>query len=513
MRALAVASLKPGTTIREPCLHQSGLVLFDHGQVLTEGAISRLAEAGIEELYLLEAGERMQDVRQALILAPRPVKEFPAGQVLNRSVYDQAGRLLLEAGTTIPASFADSLARRGIDSLYVRKPEDVLQTQQGRQLQEALAQEFNTAKSITGEMEALNEIELKVVRQEDLNEARLNQLVDSTTSLEVVPDGASLERELRIRERLVGHSDEEKKTFIDLYRESLENVRDLFMRIGTGSSIDGQVVRRVAQRALACLIRNRELLMAAGMMTLPGNYLISHSVAVAIVSINIGAAMGFSKHQVLALGHGALLHDVGMLRISPSIYNKDGQLSDREWKEVQRHPSYGLDMLQKIIGIPVEVPYIVYQSHERVNGSGYPRGKRDAVIHTFAKIVGVADVYNSICSLRPHRPAKTPYEAMEQLVLMCGQRQLDPGVVRAFLRCNSMFPIGSWVQLSDGCRARVVGANKEDYMRPIVSVLINGGGEQLNRPLQINLLEQKALRVVQALGERDMGAITELAGF
>jgi hypothetical protein len=90
------------------------------------------------------------------------------------------------------------------------------------------------------------------------------------------------------------------------------------------------------------------------------------------------------------------------------------------------------------------VPLVSYQIHERINGSGYPRGRSEENIHPFARILYVADRYVSLTSLRPHRQPLTPYAAMETLLKSEEERGADPLVVRALLRVISLFPVVSW---------------------------------------------------------------------
>ena len=153
---------------------------------------------------------------------------------------------------------------------------------------------------------------------------------------------------------------------------------------------------------------------------------------------------------------GALLHDVGMLLIPEEIRFKKGRLSKDEWYEVQKHAILGMHVLEKIPNLPESALYVAYQTHERENGKGYPKQRTGRFIHAFAKIVQVADVYESLCSQRDYRPPYLPYRAMELLIKMSVRNLLSIDFVKAFLAYASLFPIGSVVELSNHCIARVV---------------------------------------------------------
>src|SRR5690606_1819289 len=107
-----------------------------------------------------------------------------------------------------------------------------------------------------------------------------------------------------------------------------------------------------------------------------------------------------SDKEVEALGVGALLHDIGKIFIPPSILNKPSHLTDEEFEIVKAHTEYGYDLLRKQHQFPMVVAHCAYQHHERIDGSGYPRGLKNYEIHKFGKIIGVADVFDAMTSNR-----------------------------------------------------------------------------------------------------------------
>jgi HD-GYP domain-containing protein (c-di-GMP phosphodiesterase class II) len=141
---------------------------------------------------------------------------------------------------------------------------------------------------------------------------------------------------------------------------------------------------------------------------------------------------------------------------------------------------------------------VAYQMHERCNGSGYPRGRTAAQIHPLAKIAAVADVFLALVSMRPHRAPVSPYRAIE-MILYDTQRQLyDPYVVRALLGAISLFPLGSYVRLSDDRIAKVIRTNPRRYDRPIVE--IEQDSRSTTPPEVVDLALRPEVRVVRALG-------------
>ena len=194
-----------------------------------------------------------------------------------------------------------------------------------------------------------------------------------------------------------------------------------------------------------------------------------------MLGMAIGSQLGLDRECITTLGLGGLLHDIGMLRVPLTIRMGEGDLSDREWHEIYRHPLHTLDMLTSLRGVPQAVRFVAYQAHERLNGTGYPRGRSGNQLHTLAKIIAIADVYAAMTRPRPYRTAMLPYVAAKTIVIDASVDKFDRDLVRTFLDTLSLFPIGSRVGLSDGSIARVMRANPSAHTAPIVEPLSADG--------------------------------------
>jgi len=219
-------------------------------------------------------------------------------------------------------------------------------------------------------------------------------------------------------------------------------------------------------------------------------------VNVALISMAIGSHLGLDRERIMEIGLGGLLHDIGMLRVPSSIRQAPRELTEREWREIHRHPLHTLDMLADLRGLPQTVRFISYQAHERFNGSGYPRHRSGRQLHEYAKIVSLSDMYTAMTSKRPFRPAMPPYIAARTILTDGAAGKFDRAAVRAFLDTLSLFPIGSRVRLSDKSTARVLRANPGLHTCPVVEELAEDG---LPTGRLIDLSYEDAPRVIQAI--------------
>jgi hypothetical protein len=206
--------------------------------------------------------------------------------------------------------------------------------------------------------------------------------------------------------------------------------------------------------------------------------------------------LGLRSEKIMELGLGALLQDVGMLRVPKEIRFAQRRLTTEEIAEVQRHPAYTLDYLELIPGLPREVRFLAYQVHERLDQSGYPRHRSEHNIHAYAKIVAIADAFAAMTCDRPYRRAMHPYDAAKTILMECGAGRYDRTFVRAFLDSVSLFPVGSCLELDNRRMARVIRANTSLHVRPVV-MLLDEQGRDSNEV--VNLAEERDLRIIKVL--------------
>jgi PAS domain S-box-containing protein len=155
-----------------------------------------------------------------------------------------------------------------------------------------------------------------------------------------------------------------------------------------------------------------------------------HCQRVVKLTEQLAIAMGVPDQEMVHVRHGALLHDIGKMRIPDSILRKPGPLNKEEWEIVRRHPVYAYQMLSPIdfLKPALDIPYC---HHERWDGTGYPRGLADTHIPLTARIFAVVDVWDTLRADRPFRKALPDGEAMAYIIELSGS-QFDPAVISIF---------------------------------------------------------------------------------
>jgi hypothetical protein len=284
----------------------------------------------------------------------------------------------------------------------------------------------------------------------------------------------------------------------DQHGSVCRGLADALRAVVAGETVGAGRISRFASSYLKHLINDPDIVLSVAAEAVSGETSSDQALKTALFSMALGAEMGWSEEDVRDVGLITMVQDWGMELVDPRIREAPRALNRHETFELMKHPIYSVDLLARLTAPPKMTTVVAYQVHERVDGSGYPRGREDRMIHPFAKTIQVADAYVAMTSTRPWREAMMPYAALECLLRQAKLRQVDGRVVRALLQLISLFPIGSFVSLSDGSVAQIMRRNGDDYTRPLVKRLQDERGRNL-RERELCDLAEHGLSIVSAL--------------
>lgn len=166
------------------------------------------------------------------------------------------------------------------------------------------------------------------------------------------------------------------------------------------------------------------------------NYTKGHSDRVAIYSVMIAEKMGLSDEKLIEIEMASVLHDVGKIGLPENILNKEGKLTDDEYKYIKQHPEKGYEIVSQIKNMQ-HIAMIIRYHHERWDGLGYPTGKKREEIPLESRIIAVADTYDAITSDRPYRTGNTKEFALKEIEKN-KNKQFDPVIVEIFLSIEKL---------------------------------------------------------------------------
>ena len=276
------------------------------------------------------------------------------------------------------------------------------------------------------------------------------------------------------------------------YAQSVRVAKDALTGVRIGKAVNARKVKRAVQGIVDQVLDNESSMVT--MTTLRGfdEYTFTHSVNVCIFSVVIGQRLGFTKLQLYELGLGALLHDIGKMRVDTEVINKAGGLTEDEWTQLKEHPTEGLLLLFEMRGfsdVPFRQMLMAYEHHMRIDLSGYPENERTRKLGLFSRIVAVADGFDAGTSVRSYQYEPWPPDEVLKEMRDNPRRGSDQLIVKALITSTGMYPVGTLVILDTHELAVVSKTHSEieHLHRPMVKVISDPKGGPLKTPVTVDL--------------------------
>ncbi|MDE0866670.1 MAG: HD domain-containing protein [Rubripirellula sp.] len=213
------------------------------------------------------------------------------------------------------------------------------------------------------------------------------------------------------------------------------------------------------------------------------------AIRMTVLGMAVATQMGMTGLQTLELGLTALLHDIGFYAMGRDFSKSIELMDEGELWEYRKHPLVSVSCVSEVPQITDGIQIAMEQVHEQFDGSGYPRGVKAHRIHNYAKILNVVDSYLQLTCPTNERRGIVPHDALGLMLHQASRGLFDPRVMRAFLYIETLFPLGSIVELTSGEVARVIRRPRKGFANP---VLQNIEGHRID----LELGDSKVLRPV-----------------
>ena len=223
------------------------------------------------------------------------------------------------------------------------------------------------------------------------------------------------------------------------------------------------------------------------------SYSFAQCINISLVMAKVLAEKAFPDKGLGKLAYLSLIHDVGRIKFK-SLFNKEGKLTEKEFTELQKHPQYSYELLRQAGFSDYDILFVL-QTHENVDGTGYPNKLREKEIQPMAQLILLSDMYNALCSYRPHRKAYVPIEAMAMMLEEKG-KMFSAEYLELFLNRFSPYQEGSLVELSNGCTGIIKKINERNKLFPVVDIISELTGDV---ETTVDLNRYNELRIVKII--------------
>ncbi|MEM5513093.1 HD-GYP domain-containing protein [Pseudoalteromonas sp. AS84] len=281
-----------------------------------------------------------------------------------------------------------------------------------------------------------------------------------------------------------------------LYDEAKTLQIKAFKDIKAGRDIDIAPFKELASGFMDSVFRNQDALACLTQMRQKDAYLLEHSINVSILMGIFAKHLSIEKNIIVELTTGALLHDIGKIKIPDEILNKPGRFTDEEFKIMKLHSLFSKEILEEsgLTGIAVD---IAGMHHERLDGKGYPSGKKGDEISQYVRMASIVDVYDALTAERVYKAGMEPIKAFKILKDGCPD-SFDPVLLNKFIQCIGIHPVGTLVRLSSQKVGLVTESNPSTPLKPIVKTFYSAKHSRYTEIKDIDLSNKKTLDTLES---------------
>jgi len=311
-----------------------------------------------------------------------------------------------------------------------------------------------------------------------------SEVTETTDSAIEIITAESVPNVSPVAQERTGFNDEVKRA-AKICAKGKEAVVSMFQEARMGKAIEAEAAAPLVEEISNSVMRNPGALISLARLKIADDYTYMHSVAVCALMIALSRQLGLDAQQTRDAGMAGLLHDLGKAMIPMEILNKPGKLTDEEFALVKTHPEEGYRLLLEGKGISEIAKDVCLHHHEKIDGSGYPKGLNGESMSLYAKMGAVCDVYDAVTSNRPSKAGWDPAESIKRMAEWKGH--FDPTVFQAFVKSLGIYPIGSFVRLESGKLGVVVEQGEQSLLKPKVKVFFSTKSQAYIRPETIDL--------------------------
>jgi HD-GYP domain-containing protein (c-di-GMP phosphodiesterase class II) len=262
-----------------------------------------------------------------------------------------------------------------------------------------------------------------------------------------------------------------------------------------GGSISFKQAKRAIQNIIDLMVDDETAVLGLTTLRCHDQYTHNHSVNVSLLSMALGNRVGYPKVDLADLGLASLFHDVGKCAISLDILNKPGEFTSEEWEIMRTHPTEGVLALIKMRGlsdVPARMAAASFEHHMNYDFSGYPKLAAPWTQSLSSRIVTIADCYDAMTSSRVYRrEPMSPSKALNLMLSKSG-KSFDAVLLKLFVNCVGIIPIGSLVMLETNELAVVLkpAIDKSQAERPFVKIITDPQGNPIDDGREVDLTEK-----------------------
>ncbi len=296
-------------------------------------------------------------------------------------------------------------------------------------------------------------------------------------------------QEEKIKKTIVS-IDQEMKKASTLYSAAKGLQQQILDDLTKGKTLKIKEVKESTDAIVESIFRNQDALSCMSRLRQKNDYLVEHALNVSILMTIFCKHLAIEQTLIEQIALGAFLHDIGKVLVPDHILNKSGKYTDDELKEMKKHVSLGVKILEDTPDISHVVMSMVKEHHERLNGKGYPFQLSGEAISKYGRMIAIVDSYDAMTAERIYKSNMHPIQAFKNLIKEAPD-SYDKELVEQFVQCLGLYPVGTLVKLNSGKLGLISKLNKSKPLHPFVRVFYNTRLNQAIAMKEIDLSKPK----------------------
>lgn len=352
------------------------------------------------------------------------VSELKKGSVIGENINDGSGKLLVGAGTAVTATIIMRLEDNGLKNVMVLEPGEKISGNgggsEGLKFLDGLKDKFGTIKN-------LNSV---------INEKEKNSKSDTMAPIRRAP--AEIKKPVVVIRKTVPSTPKEpKENQNDETVKFLKDANDRIKKIVIDAKENGSIIPFSPTEELLkmfnTILSKKDVITVLMKMKGYDDYLYEHALYCGLMGMAAGEVLGYQKIAIFSLGLGGLMMDSGMIDAPKEIIDRKAVLKPEEREIVKKHPAKSYSITGGISQTTDIAKEIALYHHERVDGTGYPKGKKGEEISEYTRLMTIIDVYHALISERPYHPKKSNKEAFYTIFMYKG-KQFDEKILAELIK-------------------------------------------------------------------------------
>jgi len=270
------------------------------------------------------------------------------------------------------------------------------------------------------------------------------------------------------------------------YSEANRIITGMMQDIRLGKQIETKQAATVVEQMTNSIFRNKDALLSLTRLRSKDDYTFQHSVSVCTLLVSFARVLELDRDTIREIGVGALLHDVGKMKVPDAILNKPGKLTDDEFKVMKSHVVHSRILLEGNPGMTQIGIDVAAQHHERYDGSGYPLGLKLDGISLYGQMAAIVDVYDAITTDRCYHKGMETTVALRKLVEW-SKFHFNEKLVHSFVRSVGIYPVGTLVKLESDTLGIVYEQHEKNLLTPKVRIVYDSKRGNFLSPHDLDL--------------------------